>query len=45
MTSKGLETKLLDFFFKANLGLTKKVVREKKFVIKWAMKRKKASKR
>jgi hypothetical protein len=40
MTSKGLETKLMNFFFKANLGSTKKVAREKRFVIKWAIKRK-----
>jgi hypothetical protein len=30
MISKGLKTKLMDFFFKANLGSTKKVAREKK---------------
>jgi hypothetical protein len=35
----------MDFFFKANLSSTKKVARERRFVIKWAMKRKKASKR
>jgi hypothetical protein len=45
MTSKSLETKLMDLFFKANLSSTKKVARERRFVIKWAMKRKKANKR
>jgi len=34
MTFKGLKTKLMDFFFKANLGSTKKVAKEKRFVIK-----------
>jgi len=34
MTFKGLKTKLMDFFVKANLDSTKKVAKEKRFVIK-----------
>jgi digalactosyldiacylglycerol synthase len=45
MTSKGSETGLVDFFSRKDLGSTRKVAGERRFVVKQGVRRKKASRR